>query len=85
MTNLRVPNLTSIGNDLWIYLVSGLVEVDLRSLVTVGGRLWVYRDVKPATRRLDALRQVAEDVQIRGHSPSAPASSTTSSRASRPA
>src|SRR6185436_10050324 len=40
MTNLRAPNLASIGNDLWIYLVTELVEVDLRSLVTVGGRLW---------------------------------------------
>jgi len=69
MTNLRAPNLTSIGNDLWVYLVSQLVEVDLRSLVTVGGRLWVYRNAKLATLRLDALRQVAEDVQIRDDSP----------------
>ena len=69
MTNLRAPNLTSIANDLWIYLVTQLVEVDLRSLVTVGGRLWVYRNPKLATLRLDALRQVAEDVQIRDDSP----------------
>ncbi len=69
ITNLRAPNLTSIGEDLWIYLVTALVEVDLRSLVTVGGRLWVYRNPKLATLRLDALRQVAEDVQIRDDSP----------------
>jgi hypothetical protein len=69
MTNLRAPNLTSIGNDLWIYLVTELVEVDLRSLVTVGGRLWVYRNPKLATLRLDDLSQVAEDVQIRDDSP----------------
>jgi hypothetical protein len=69
ITNLRAPNLTSIGNDLWIYLVTALVELDLRSLVTVGGRLWVYRNPKLATLRLDALRQVAEDVQIRDDSP----------------
>ena len=69
LTNLRAPNLTSIGNDLWIYLVTALVEVDLRSLVTVGGRLWVYRNPKLATLRLDALRQVAEDVEIRDDSP----------------
>jgi hypothetical protein len=68
-TNLRAPNLTSIGNDLWIYLVTQLVEVDLRSLVTVGGRLWVYRNPKLAILRLDALRQVAEDVQIRDDTP----------------
>jgi hypothetical protein len=69
MTNLRAPNLTDIGNDLWIYLVTSLVEVDLRSLVTVGGRLWVYRNPKLATLRLDALRQVAADVQIRDDLP----------------
>ena len=69
MTNLRAPNLTSIGNDLWIYLVTQLVEVDLRSLVTVGGRLWVYRNAKLATLRLDAVREVAEDVQIRDDTP----------------
>jgi hypothetical protein len=67
--NLRAANLTDIGNDLWIYLATALVEVDLRSLVTVGGRLWVYRNPKLATLRLDALRQVAEDVQIRDDSP----------------
>ena len=69
MTNLRAPNLASIGGDLWVYLVTKLVELDLRSLVTVGGRLWVYRNPKLATLRLDALRQVAEDVQIRDDSP----------------
>jgi hypothetical protein len=69
LTNLRAPNLTSIGNDLWIYLVTTLVEVDLRSVVTAGGRLWVYRNPKLATLRLDALRQVAEDVQIRDDTP----------------
>jgi len=69
VTNLRAPNLTDIGNDLWIYLATALVEVDLRSLVAVGGRLWVYRNPKLATLRLDALRQVAEDVQIRDDSP----------------
>lgn len=37
---------------------------DLRSLETVGGRAWIYRDTALVSLRLDALTQVADDVII---------------------
>jgi hypothetical protein len=63
-TRVRLPNVTQIGGDLWFYLDFNLVELDLRSVETISGRAWVYRDTLIHTLRLDALHQVGRDFYI---------------------
>ncbi|WP_437275169.1 hypothetical protein WME90_28415 [Sorangium sp. So ce375] len=66
MTAIRMPNLVRVRGTLWIYLAFGLLEADFRKLETVDQRLWIHRNIKLETLRLDALRTVGEDTQISG-------------------
>lgn len=63
-THVLLPNCTEIGGDLWFYLDFNLVELDLRSVRTIAGRAWVYRDTMIHTLRLDALQSVGMDFYI---------------------
>jgi hypothetical protein len=63
-TRVRLPNVTAIDGDLWFYLDFNLVELDLRSVETIAGRAWVYRDTVIDTLRLDALHTVGMDFYI---------------------
>jgi hypothetical protein len=63
-TRVRLPNVTQIGGELWFYLDFKLVELDLRSVETITGRAWIYRDTLIHTLRLDALHQVGKDFYI---------------------
>jgi len=63
-TRVLLPNVTEIGGDLWFYLDFNLVELDLRSLQTVAGRSWIYRDTMIHTLRLDVLQHVGLDFYI---------------------
>jgi hypothetical protein len=63
-TRIHLPNLTEIGGDLWFYLDFNLVELDLRSVETIAGRAWVYRDTLIDTLHLEALRSVGMDFYV---------------------
>jgi hypothetical protein len=57
ITALRMPNLTSIGDELFVYLTDSLVETDFRSLQTVGYRVYYMRNLGLRRIGLDALGQ----------------------------
>lgn len=63
-TRVRLPNVKQVGGDVWFYLDQNLVELDLRSVETITGRAWVYRDTLIRTLRLDGLKQVGMDFYI---------------------
>jgi hypothetical protein len=54
-TSLELPNLTHIDDQLWIYLGWNLAEVDLRSLESVGNRVFIHRNLELKTLRLESL------------------------------
>jgi hypothetical protein len=58
LTSLRLPNLERIDGEVWIYLAWNLGEVDLRSLESVAGQLFIMRNVSLRVARLDALGEV---------------------------
>jgi hypothetical protein len=57
LTALRLPNLTSIGNELYLYLTDMLVETDFRSLESVGYRVYYMRNMALRRIGLDSLSQ----------------------------
>jgi hypothetical protein len=59
VTALRLPNLASIGNELFIYLAYSLVETDFRSLETVGYRVYYMRNLALRRIGLDSLTQAS--------------------------
>lgn len=62
LTSLRLPNLERIDGEVWIYLAWNLGELDLRSLESVAGQLFIMRNVSMRVARLDALAEVAGGV-----------------------
>jgi hypothetical protein len=57
MTELRVPNLESIGGQLYLYLLQELVETDFRNLHTVADDVYIYRILGLRRVRLDSLTE----------------------------
>jgi hypothetical protein len=55
LTALRLPNLTSIGDELFVYLAYSLVETDFRSLESVGYRVYYMRNLALRRIGLDSL------------------------------
>jgi hypothetical protein len=55
ITELRLPNLKSIGGQLFVYLTTQLVETDFRNLETVGYRVYYMRNLALRRIGLDAL------------------------------
>lgn len=64
ISHLRLVNLTRIGGALWIYLATALVETDLRGLASVGGDVFVHRNLKLRTVGLDSLHDVGSTVHF---------------------
>jgi hypothetical protein len=64
IVSFSAPNLTSVGGQLYFYLCSNLLELDLRSLQSVGQRAWVYRDIVLQSLRLDAFTTAGAEVSI---------------------
>jgi len=62
LTELRLPNLTSIGGELYVYLTDALVETDFRSLERVGAQVYFMRNL--ALRRVGFDSLVEASVQI---------------------
>lgn len=63
ITELRLPNLTSIGDELYVYLTDALVETDLRSLTHVGYRVYYMRNLALERIGLDALSYADVSIQ----------------------
>jgi hypothetical protein len=57
LTALSLPNLTSIGSELFLYLAYSLVETDFRSLESVGYRVYYMRNLALRRIGLDSLTQ----------------------------
>lgn len=57
MTELRLPNLQSIGGRLYLYLTNALVETDFHRLESVGAEVYIYRNVALRRIGLDSLSQ----------------------------
>lgn len=63
MTELRLPHLESIGGELFLYLTGALVETDLRSLKTVGKRVYYMRNVALRRIGLDSIANGSVSIQ----------------------
>jgi hypothetical protein len=63
ITELRLPNLESIGGELFIYLTGALVETDFRSLQTVGSRVYYMRNLALRRIGLDSITAGPVDIQ----------------------
>lgn len=66
-TSIRLPFLRSVGGTVWVDSIQSLEQLDLRGLERVEGRFWIHRNSVLWDLRLDALRDVGEDVQLSGH------------------
>jgi hypothetical protein len=62
VTSLRLANLQHLGGELWIYLAWSLSEVDLRSLESVTGQIFIMRNLSMRVARFDALQEVGGGV-----------------------
>ena len=62
LTTLRLPNLQRIDGGLWMYLASQLVELDLHSLESVAGEVFIMRNLSLRVVRLDRLTAVDDSV-----------------------
>jgi len=57
VTDLALPNLETIGDELYLYLATSLVEADFRALIEVGTQVYVHRNVALRVLRLDSFEQ----------------------------
>jgi hypothetical protein len=64
ITELRLPNLASIGGQLYVYLTAKLVETDFRSLESVGYRVYYMRNLALRRIGLDSLSNAAASTSI---------------------
>jgi hypothetical protein len=64
ITELRLPNLESIGGQLYVYLTAQLVETDFRNLETVGYRVYYMRNLALRRIGLDSLTGSAASTSI---------------------
>jgi hypothetical protein len=62
VTALRLPNLASIGDELYLYLTYSLVETDFRSLESVGYRVYYMRNLALRRIGLDSLTQASVSI-----------------------
>lgn len=62
ITALRLPNLTSIGDELFVYLTQCLAETDFRSLRSVGYRVYYMRNLGLRRVGLDSFEQGAVEI-----------------------
>lgn len=58
VTSVRLPNLERIDGQLWLYLAWNLRELDLRSLESVGGQIFIMRNISLQVARFDSLTEV---------------------------
>lgn len=63
ITELRLPNLTHVGGQLFVYLTGALTETDLRKLETVGERVYYMRNLALRRIGLDLLQNAAVGIQ----------------------
>lgn len=63
ISELRLPNLERIGGELYLYLTGALVETDLRSLHTVGERVYYMRNVALRRIGLDSITAGSVSIQ----------------------
>lgn len=63
ITELRLPNLTSVGGELFIYRTDALIETDFRSLESVGTRVYIHRNLVLQRIGLGSLSD-APDVHV---------------------
>lgn len=63
ITELRLPNLTRIDGQLFLYLTGALTETDLRKLKTVGERVYYMRNLALRRIGLDLLEDATVDIQ----------------------
>jgi hypothetical protein len=63
ITVLRLPNLKSIGGELYLYLTGALVETDFRSLASVGDRVYFMRNLALRRVGLDAIMAGSVSIQ----------------------
>ncbi len=59
IVRLALPNLKAIGGELWLYLNLALLEIDVRSLESLGTRVYVHRNVAVSSVQLFALAEIA--------------------------
>jgi hypothetical protein len=62
ITELRLPNLTHIGGQLFVYLSGSLTETDLRKLETVGERVYYMRNLALRRIGLDLLKDASVEI-----------------------
>jgi hypothetical protein len=63
ITELRLPNLQSIGGELYVYLTGALVETDFRNLESVGSRVYYMRNLALRRVGLDSITTGPVDIQ----------------------
>jgi hypothetical protein len=63
ITELRLPNLTDIGDELYVYLTDALVETDLHRLERVGTQVYFMRNLALRRAGLDSLREGSVSLQ----------------------
>jgi hypothetical protein len=63
ITALRLPNLQSVGGELYVYLTGQLVETDFRRLAIVGEQIYFMRNLALRRVGLDALMAGSVSIQ----------------------
>lgn len=58
LVTLALPNLQTLGGELWLYLNLELLEADFRSLEEVGGRVYIHRNAVLRSIQLFSLQSI---------------------------